>query len=187
MKFEEIIVVTVMGGLIIYLWFFLFREYFIAAFRHQLFVLRGELFDFAQKNNISFDNPVFLIKWNEINNMIRFAHESHLMFVTAIFTSHKRRLQIGEFLAHKEEQMRILPEQQQKFISNIENRQFKIFISYLIKSSIVLLSFTIVIGVLVFVVSIFKWLIDQTNILRPLKSTINGFYDDYSSFALDIH
>ena len=52
----------------------LYNNYRIDALRQKLFQLRGELFDWANKGEISFDNDAYITLRETINTYIRFAH-----------------------------------------------------------------------------------------------------------------
>ena len=55
--------------------FVLYPKYRVDALRHRLFVIRGELFDFALANGLAFDDPAYVMLRSSINSMLRFAHK----------------------------------------------------------------------------------------------------------------
>jgi hypothetical protein len=57
--------------LIVFSWW---PEQRVDVFRQQMFALRDELFDFAMKGNISFDDPAYVLLRNLMNGFIRYAH-----------------------------------------------------------------------------------------------------------------
>jgi hypothetical protein len=57
--------------LIVFSWW---PEQRVDVFRQQMFALRDELFDFAMKGNISFDDPAYVLLRNLMNGYIRYAH-----------------------------------------------------------------------------------------------------------------
>lgn len=55
--------------------FVLYPKYRVDALRHRLFVIRGELFDFALANGLAFDDPAYVMLRSSINSTLRFAHK----------------------------------------------------------------------------------------------------------------
>lgn len=55
--------------------FVLYRKYRVDALRHRLFVVRGELFDYALANGLAFNDPAYVMLRDSINSMLRFAHK----------------------------------------------------------------------------------------------------------------
>ena len=53
----------------------LYRGYRIDALRHRLFVLRGELFDYALVNGLAFNDPAYVMLRTSMNSLLRFAHK----------------------------------------------------------------------------------------------------------------
>ncbi len=60
---------------------YLHREARTASFRHELFVLRRELFDYAAAGHIAFKHPAYRIARERTNNLIRFGHRLNLLYV----------------------------------------------------------------------------------------------------------
>ena len=54
--------------------FVLYPKSRVDALRHRLFVIRGELFDFALANGLAFDDPAYVMLRSSINSMLRCAH-----------------------------------------------------------------------------------------------------------------
>ncbi|MSO24129.1 MAG: hypothetical protein EXQ58_12975 [Acidobacteria bacterium] len=54
--------------------FWLYRDYCIDALRHELFVLRDDLFDRAMDSELSFQSDAYITLRGQINGLIRFAH-----------------------------------------------------------------------------------------------------------------
>lgn len=108
-----------------FLWFYLFRRYFVDSHRHELFKLRYKLFDYALENGISFEHPAFKFRWDEINAMILYTHESHLMFFTGLFTRNKNTEELNEYLKQREDALNSLAPEKRKFIEGNRNEQFK--------------------------------------------------------------
>lgn len=55
--------------------FVLYPRYRVDALRHRLFVVRGELFDFALANGLAFNDPAYVMLRSRINSTLRFAHK----------------------------------------------------------------------------------------------------------------
>ena len=71
----EILLIWIDLALLYVIVFVLLRKYRIDALRHQLFVVRGELFDYALSNGLAFDDPAYVMLRSSINSMLRFAHK----------------------------------------------------------------------------------------------------------------
>jgi hypothetical protein len=69
---------------LVYLVFWRYRELRIDSFRQQLFELRGELFDFADAGNISFDDRAYGVLRSTINGFIRFGHRMTLWHLLSL-------------------------------------------------------------------------------------------------------
>ncbi len=74
---SEIATVLYTGMGLLALWFTLvcWREYATDKFRQDIFDLRAELFDYATRGEVSFDNHSYVRLRKLFNSMIRFAHE----------------------------------------------------------------------------------------------------------------
>ena len=55
--------------------FWCWHRYRVDALRHRLFVLRDELFDYALRSGLAFDDPAYVILRSRINRTLRFAHK----------------------------------------------------------------------------------------------------------------
>jgi hypothetical protein len=66
-----------------YLGFCCWQGFRVELLRHRLFMLRDELFDYAQAGGIEFDNPAYKQLRNLINATIRFAHKASFSRVLA--------------------------------------------------------------------------------------------------------
>lgn len=70
-----------------YLAFGVYQRYRVDRFRHDLFVLRDELFDRAADGYIGFDNSAYILMRTLMNGYIRYAHQLSLfqpLFVLAM-------------------------------------------------------------------------------------------------------
>ncbi len=167
-----------------FLWFYLFRRYFVDSHRHELFKLRYKLFDYALQNNISFEHSAFKLRWDEINSMLRYTHETHLMLFTGIFTRNKNQEEIKEYLKHQNEIFDSLTPDQKQFFEIHKNEQIKLFASYVVKSSVILLLCVSVLVVIVALIAFLFLLWKRTNIINKIRPHINNAYNEYEYLAM---
>lgn len=66
------------------LFFYLWRDYQIQAFRQNLFELRSRLFEFAKAGNVAFGDGIYRALRLHINALIRYAY--HISFTTVVVT-----------------------------------------------------------------------------------------------------
>ena len=71
----EILLIWIDLALLYVIVFVLLRKYRVDALRHKLFVVRGELFDYALSSGLAFDDPAYVRLRSSINSMLRFAHK----------------------------------------------------------------------------------------------------------------
>src|SRR4051794_2329227 len=57
------------------LYFVVWSDYKLDAFRQRLFDLRAELFEYAASSGLPFDDPTYGLLRDRINRMIRWAHQ----------------------------------------------------------------------------------------------------------------
>src|SRR6185437_15030162 len=77
--------------LLVWITIFVFwRNYRIDKFRDDLFALRNELFDYAAKGGISFDEPAYGILRNTMNGLLRYAER--ISFTHTLLVSVTQRL-----------------------------------------------------------------------------------------------
>lgn len=74
-----------------YVVFWLYRDYRIDRFRHQVFVLRDSLFDAAADGLIPFDHPAYRLLRTLMNGHLRFAHKLTLWQPVILFILDKVR------------------------------------------------------------------------------------------------
>jgi len=183
---NELIIIAALNILLGYFcWYYLFRRYFIDSHRHELFKLRYKLFDFALKNNISFEHEAFKMRWNEINSMIRFTHETHLMLISGIFNSKKFTAELDDYNKKREEILNSLTPDQKKFFETSRNEQVKLFFSYIIKSSLIFLFISIILVVLIALIGFLFLIWERTNFINKIKPRIDEVYDEYEYLSLN--
>lgn len=66
---------------LIWLWLWLFPDYFVDRFRQQLFALRDQLFDCAADGVVPFDHKAYGLLRSTMNGLIRFGHKLDIMQV----------------------------------------------------------------------------------------------------------
>ena len=71
----EILLTGINLALLYLIVFVLYPKYRVDALRHRLFVIRGDLFDFALANGLAFDAPAYVMLRSRINSMLRCAHK----------------------------------------------------------------------------------------------------------------
>lgn len=69
------LLVTGINVALLFLVLRLYRGYRIDALRHRLFVLRGELFDYALVNGLAFNDPAYVMLRASMNSLLRFARK----------------------------------------------------------------------------------------------------------------
>jgi len=72
-------------GVVLWLFFGLYKEYRVDKLRHQLFQIRDGLFDKAMAGDIEFNHSAYGITRITLNGMIRFAHELSFYRVFTIY------------------------------------------------------------------------------------------------------
>ncbi len=83
--FALFILQAVSIGLMLYLFFGLYREYRTDRLRHRLFRIRDEFFDRVSAGEIDFNNSAYGITRIMMNGMIRFAHEMSFFRILTIY------------------------------------------------------------------------------------------------------
>ena len=167
-----------------FLWFYLFRRYFVDSHRHELFKLRYKLFDYALENGISFEHPAFKFRWDEINAMIRYTHETHLMFLSMIFSRRKISDEVNNYLLKREEALNKLEIGQKKFFEDNRNEQFKLFFSYIIKASLLFLIISFLIAFIIAIIFLIVMVWKRTNIISKISPHFNKAYNEYEYLAM---
>lgn len=149
------------------------REYRIEKVRQDLFALRQELFDFAAKGNVAFDDPVYTGFRNTLNGLIRFSHRiTFLRFVLAVII-----LEFGSPPKHQNHYLQwkeiaeALPGDKKNAIMNIHERMSQEIVWHMISVSPIL-PLLILLAILVILVSYFLAVFGRTLGLLWLVSVI---------------
>lgn len=195
---NETYFIGIINFLIFYiLWFFLIKEYLVDSQRHKLFVLRDKLFYYAIEKNISFDNPAYTIRWEELNALIRLSHESHLIFFATLFLSERKyKNEIIEFVKAREKAYKGLSSNDKLFFVENQEEQESLFYSYLVKSSLGFMLIAFIVGVVSLfgyslrwmyqkqIISI-KWIYDKVEESFYIKDqTKKRSYENFQYIAL---
>lgn len=86
----ELTLITILFIQLIVVWIFLaffYKDYRVDKLRQELFVIRDELFKFAERGEISFEDHAYGMTRSTLNGMIRFAHKisfSRLFFINIL-------------------------------------------------------------------------------------------------------
>ncbi len=178
---KETIFIGVINLLFFYfLWFWGYRIYFTHSFRHYLFGVRDELFDFAAKGNIDFNNKAFLRQWNEINAMIQRANDTFVLFFSSLFISYKNKNFNEDYLKLIEKEQDSLTDAQKEFLMQIREKQLNLFVGYLLKSSFAFLFIAIIVS---FVVIIKQKTTKRSNLKTNITNKVEPYFEIYNELA----
>ncbi len=125
--------------------FYFWRQYRIDALRERLFVIRGELFDYARSGAVSFDNPAYTRLRVVMNRMIRFAHKFTFgrIVMIVLFRRTLNEAKPESTLAQWEEAVSQLPAKKQKEIRDLHDEMMSAIVWHITTGSpILLLIFT---------------------------------------------
>jgi hypothetical protein len=186
MSIEILLIATINFSLAYVLWFNLFRKYFYDSHRHELFRLRYELLAYAYEKNISFEHEAFKMRWEELNVMINSAHETHLIFLAGFFTKKKNAQKIKAFLETRDAITSSLGKENAVYFNQNRHEQYKLFVSYVVKSSAVLLFFSIITVGLVFILAFICFVWERRNILKKVKDHVDDVYNDYTYYSMNL-
>lgn len=182
---ETTLIVGIINIILFYfIWYIGYKNYFIDLRRHELFQLRNRLFNYALENNIAFDHPAFVDRWKEINGAIKYSHEIHLIFFTAlmdIFIYNNKTE--TEYLKRREDNLKLLDKKDQRFFEKILEEEKLLFGQYLVKSSLILIALYTIIGLINNFSKIYNFISkkQKTRLKNKLKKTQNYVFDNFSS------
>jgi hypothetical protein len=80
-------------GLYSVLFFKILPTYRLDSFRQRMFAVRDEVFDFAAKGNIAFDDPAYVLLRRQMNGLIRYGH--HLTVFRMLMTFILQKMEVG--------------------------------------------------------------------------------------------
>ena len=126
----------------------------VIAFRHCMFVLRDELFDFAKDGNIDFHDPAYNLLRNLMNGFIRYAHRLTCFQLTLTFARWEITGQIHPLTWHDKWQYSLssIPDYQADELRKFHARAMDAVASHLIAGSPLLM-----IGLVVAMLSAGVW------------------------------
>lgn len=140
--------------LLIGLWWLLFIElksYRLDLTRQKLFKIRDELFDLAEKGELSFDSKAYGLMRTTLNGMIQFTHKlSFIRFVATITVDQKvlKGRISSEFKETMNTALSDIPVSARKKILDSRNRMHRVMIRHIIYSSISLSALFVLVSTL---------------------------------------
>lgn len=123
------------------LWFFLYKEHRIAAFREEIFTLRDNLFLLAADGCVSFDHPAYVELRNRLNALCRFAHHVSLPTLVIATRYYQGGPQTNDVLLWHHS-LANLPQSERQALEQLHGRMTKAFTRYLIEGSVTLMALT---------------------------------------------
>lgn len=124
---SEIGVIASTGIGLILLWvlfYFGVRPYRVDRIRHELFVLRDEMFMYAMQGGISFEDQAYRMLRNKINALIRYAHTvtfTRIVIFGSVYKSTIKSHAASQRMKWDEE-VQLLPKSQRDVLKDIDNR-----------------------------------------------------------------
>ena len=122
-------------ALLFILFFWLYCDYQIDAFRQKLFALRDEFFDQAANGHIPFDDPAYTMLRRTMNGLIRFAHQVNLMQLMLLFFVSKYKKIQPDFLSRLQNHSASLNADQQRLVNDHLDSMNRLVARQLILSS----------------------------------------------------
>ncbi len=136
--------------LLIFGFWFLYRDFMLDRTRQKLFKLRDDWFDEAARNEISFDNKAYKTVRLVINGSIRFAHKlTFLQLLVLHFAPHQSNSE-GVFRTRINEGKSALPTEKRKLVDNYIRRYHFILSCHLVFSSPIAVITVILPAILIF-------------------------------------
>lgn len=135
------ILILFLFSILWYLYFFAYKQYVVDSTRHSLFTLRDELFDYAAKGNISFDNEAYKTTRRMINGVIRFTHDISLSnwATLALFANKDAKEYQEQFRLNFNKSIESLNTEQQEKIKEALFTAHLLIIKHLLKTSLLLI------------------------------------------------
>jgi hypothetical protein len=128
--------------------FVLFPEYRVDAFRHRLFKLRAELFDYASSGAISFDHPAYGLLRLRMNDSIRFAHRFTSLQLLFVLTFNKHTPHAVEPLRRWQQAVSMVEsEDARKRLIEFSDEMTQLLVWHLVTGSVVLLVALVAFGI----------------------------------------
>lgn len=143
MNTQDSIATVVSSGLslmgLVWLFFWLYRDYRRDLFRALLFSLRADLFDGAADGKIPFDHPAYGLLRSTFNGFLRFGHRfgTLRMIAMALVLDREWFLRDGrDFDRRWREALRTLDPEQRDWLSRLRNEMHKVFFQHLLATSL---------------------------------------------------
>jgi hypothetical protein len=123
-----------------------YRDLRIDLFREELFIVRSELFEYAASGAVPFDDPAYRLLVNFLNDIIRYAHAltfSRFIIASSLRTiySYDQRNTIEEW---RQAVAKIESEEVRSRLNEFHNRAAQSILGQMIRRSIFLYSFVLV-------------------------------------------
>lgn len=137
---QELNIITSFVGLMSlwWLWYYCWKPYALARFRQELFDVRDELFDSIVKHSYSFgfDSKIYRRTREDLNKMIRFAHEAKPLNVLITLLIDRRSMEYA--VKRSQEARQQLTDEGRKLLKFVDTRQERAVKRYLLTSSFLL-------------------------------------------------
>lgn len=126
---------------LIFAW--LYFDYRLDLLRYRLFVLRDNLFLFAEEGSISFDSSAYKMTRIMLNGSLRFAHRLNLtdLIITCIVQSKYNPDAAAEYHKKFNDSYRDLNFEQKRFIAGIYDEMHKVMILHIAHISVLFFPF----------------------------------------------
>ncbi len=141
-----------LGFSLLLLWgliFFCWRPYRLDSLRERLFSIRNDLFHFAARGEISFEDPSYRTLRDLTNGMIRYAHtlSGTKLFLTAVAYSSRRDDKWREPVRQWHEAVAALPPKQREKLMSSHDEMFRAVMKHIAGGNVILLvAFTLLKG-----------------------------------------
>jgi hypothetical protein len=162
---------------LLFIWIAIFvfwRNYRIDKFRDELFALRNELFDYAAKGGVSFDEPAYGILRNTMNGLLRYAER--ISFMHTVLANTVQRLRPNPVYAKMFQMWPLalnrLEEPQRDAIQRFNARLRSILIQHVVTSSPLPMLFVIVYAFVSFLYKLFHG-VERQDMESKLKPSMD--------------
>jgi hypothetical protein len=120
--------------------FYFWRQHRVDALRERLFRIRGELFDYADSGEVSFDDPAYAKLRVVMNGMIRFAHRFTFfrLALMVLFSDVLEKVDVENPLSQWEEALQRIPTRQQKRLRELHDKMMGTIIVHVTTGSPIL-------------------------------------------------
>jgi len=144
-----VIIVTVFFLVAWVFYFWIYQEYRVDKTRQEIFAIRDELFDFAAAGNIYFNHPSYVMLRTTMNGMIRFTHRVNLIMVIMLILMNLKTVEAKAFVESYDESVASLDSSTRDKLNNYLGRMNWAIVNHLIRSSIILMFFVVLAGIVI--------------------------------------